>query len=92
MPWVAALLSSLLGTALSRVLVGAGLSLATFAALTPLVLSALNAFKNAMQGVTGAVLQIILISGLGVALSAIASALITRVAIDAAKVSVQKKK
>ena len=76
MPWLASLLASLLGTAVSRVLVGAGLSLATFAALTPVVLSALNVARSAFGGLTASALQIVQISGLGVAISAIGSAIL----------------
>jgi hypothetical protein len=92
MPWLGALLASLLGTAISRMLVGAGLALVTFAAITPLVLSALNAGAQAFNNIGGAVLQMMLISGLGVALSAIGSAMLTRMAIDAAKTSLSVKK
>lgn len=90
MPWLGALLASLLGTAVSRLLVGAGLGVATFASVTPLVLSALNSAASAMAGVGGAALQIALMSGLGEALSAIGSAMLTRLAIESAKIAITK--
>lgn len=86
MPWLAALLASMLGSGVARLLTGAGLALTTFAALTPLVLSALNAGANAFQGIGGATLDIMLLSGLGIGLSAIGSAMLTRIAITAGRV------
>lgn len=90
MPWLVTLLTSLLGSGLARVLTGAGLGLATFAALTPLVLSALNVGAQRFSGIASTVLNIMLLSGLGVGLSMVGSAIMTRVAIEAARVSLQK--
>lgn len=90
MPWLGALLASLLGTAVSRLLVGAGLGVVTFASITPLILSALNSAASAMTGIGGASLQIALMSGFGEALSAIGSGIMTRVAIESAKIAIQK--
>lgn len=90
MPWLGALLANLLGTAVARMLTGAGLGLVTFAALTPLVLSALNAAAQRFQGIGGKLLQIMLMCGLGVVLSMIGSAIVTRIAIEAARVAIKK--
>jgi hypothetical protein len=90
MPWLGVLLSSLVGSAISRMLVGAGLAVATFAVLSPMVLSALNAAASSFSGIASATLQIMLISGLGSALTAIGSAMVARIAVEAAKVAVVK--
>jgi hypothetical protein len=90
MPWLGALLASLLGTAVSRLLVGAGLGVATFASITPIVLSALNKAASATAGIGGAALQLILMSGLGVGLSAIGAGIMTRIVIESARVAITK--
>lgn len=90
MPWIAAMLTSLVGTAIARMLTGAGLALVTFAALTPLILSLLNAAAQNFSGIAQATAQIMLLSGMGEALSLIGSAMLTRVAIQAASVGVKK--
>ena len=90
MPWLVTLLTSLVGSFLGRVLSGAGLGLVTFAALTPVVLSALNKGAQKFNGITGTVLNIMLLSGLGVGLSIIGSAIVARVAVEAGKVAVSK--
>lgn len=87
--WLYLILANMLGTSLARVLSGAALSLVSFAGLAPLVLSMLNGAANAVGGVPANVLNLALLSGIGVALSAIGSAVMTRVAIKAAMVSVQ---
>jgi len=71
-------------------LTGAGLGLVTFAALTPLVLSALNAAAQKFNGIPSSILQIMLMSGFGVALSAVGSGIVTRLAIEAARVAIKK--
>lgn len=91
MPWLGALLASLLGTAGSRILTGLGLGLVTYAALTPLVLSALNAMRSMTGGMTSSVLQVVLLSGIGEALSMIGAAIMTRTAIDAGRVAIRKR-
>lgn len=90
MQWLGILLANLVGSSVARLLTGAGLGLVTFAALTPLVLSALNAVNNAAAGIPSDLAAILLKSGIGVAMSAIGSAILTRMAIEAAKVSLAK--
>lgn len=91
MPWLGALLASLLGTAGARILTGLGLGLTTFAVLTPAILLALNTARAMTAGITSSVLQLVLISGLGEAVSAIGAAMLTRAAIDAGRVALTKK-
>lgn len=90
MPWLAALLTQLLGSAVARVATGAGIGLVTFAALTPIVLSAMNEISARMGGIESAVLNIMLLSGAGPALSMIGSAIVARVAIEAGKIGLKK--
>lgn len=90
MPWLGALLANLLGSAVARMLTGAGLGLVTFAALTPLVLSAMNGAAQKFSGIASSVLQIMLMSGFGVAISAVGSAIVTRIAIEATRVAIKK--
>lgn len=90
MPWLGVLLANLVGSAVARMLTGAGLGLLTFAALTPVILTALNAVNTATSGLPSDMAAIMLKSGFGVAMSAIGSAILTRAAIEAAKVSVAK--
>lgn len=91
MHWLGALLASLLGTAGARILTGLGLGLVTYAALTPLVLSALNVMRSMTGGMTASVLQVALLSGIGEALSMIGAAIMTRTAIDAGRVAIRKR-
>lgn len=91
MPWLGALLAGLLGSAGARILTGLGLGLVTYAALTPVILSALNAAKAATAGITSTVLQLALMSGIGEAISTIGAAMLTRAAIDAGRVALAKK-
>lgn len=85
-----ALLKNLLGESFARVLSGAGLSLVSYAALTPLILAALNAAASAIAGVGGDILQLVALSGLSEALSAIGSAIMTRTAIAAASTGIKR--
>ncbi|MBN7134759.1 hypothetical protein A7A76_08505 [Lysobacter enzymogenes] len=91
MPWLGALLASLLGTAAARVLTGVGVGLVTYAALTPLINSGLTIVRNMAAGITGSVLQICLLAGLGDCISMLGSALLTRAAISAGRVAMAKR-
>lgn len=91
LPWLGSLLAGLLGTAGARVLSGLGLGLVTYAVLTPMVLSALNAARNLTSGMTSSVLQVVLLSGIGEAITMIGAAIMTRTAIDAGRVAIRKK-
>lgn len=90
MPWLAGFLVSLLGNSLARVLTGAGLGLATGAALLPLVRIALNKIPQYWGGIAGDLANVMLMSGVGEAITMIGSAIVTKVVIDAGKVAVQK--
>lgn len=91
MPWLGTLLASLLGTAGARILSGLGLGLVTYAAMTPVILSALNLARGLTSGITASILQLVLLSGIGEALSMIGAAMMTRAAIDAGRVALSKR-
>lgn len=63
------------------ILVGAGMSLVVFTFIEPLIQDLLNSAANYVGGLPEIALQLILLSGVGEALSIIGSALLTRVAI-----------
>lgn len=88
--WVSSFAAAFLGSAGSRVMTGAGLALATFTLLTPLVLAALNLAASHMSAVPAGMAALIIRSGLGITLSAIGSAMMTRVGIEAALVGIKK--
>ena len=90
MPWLAAFLVQLLGNSLARVLTGAGLGLATGAALLPLVKFALNLITQKWSGIAADLANVMLLAGAGEAITMIGSAIVTKVVIDAGKVAVQK--
>ncbi|MBO9876523.1 DUF2523 family protein [Xanthomonas sp. D-99] len=90
MPWVARLLVQLFGSAVARVATGAGVGLFTMAALTPVILSALNQAATSFSGITSAVANIMLLSGMGVGMSIVGSAILTRVAIEAGKIGLKR--
>jgi hypothetical protein len=91
MPFLGSLLVSLLGTAAARVLTGVGVGLVTYAALTPLISSALTMARDMAAGITASVLQVCLIAGLGDCMSMLGSALLTRAAISAGRVALAKR-
>jgi len=90
MPWLASFLVSLVGNSLARVLTGAGLGLATGAALLPLVRIALNKIPQYFGGISADLANVMLMSGAGEGITIIGSAIVTKVVIDAGKVAVQK--
>jgi len=90
MPWLAVLLTNLLGTALARLLTGAGLAIGTYVAVRPVVMSALTLLRDHMQNVAGDILQVAMMGGYGEAATAIGSAVLTRVALEAARVFIKR--
>lgn len=84
------LLEKLFGDSIARMLQGAGLSLATTAALLPLLTTALNLAASRLGGMPGDVLALVGLSGVGEALSIIGSAMLTRFAMGAASVGLKK--
>lgn len=85
-----ALLQSLFGDALARVLSGAGMSVLSVAAILPIVTAALNLCASHMSGLPSDVASLMLLSGAGESVSIIGSAVLTRVAVNAAQVGISK--
>ncbi|AVY66703.1 MULTISPECIES: DUF2523 family protein [Xanthomonas translucens group] len=85
-----ALLQSLFGDALARILSGAGLSVISYAAITPVVLGALNLVATRINGLAADVASLALMSGTGEAMTIVGSAIMARMAINAAGVGVGK--
>lgn len=85
-----ALLQSLFGDSLARILGGAGLSVISYAALVPVVLGALNLVSSHVAGLSADVASLALLSGIGEALSIVGSAIMARMAISAAGAGIGK--
>ncbi|MEN5264235.1 DUF2523 family protein [Stenotrophomonas sp. TWI587] len=85
-----ALLQSLFGDAIARMLGGAGLSVISMAAIMPVVLGALNLVASKLQGMPADLASLALLSGAGEGLSVIGSAIMARMAISAAGVGIGK--
>lgn len=83
-----ALLQSLFGDALARILGGAGLSVLSYAAVTPVVLAALNLVASRIGSITADIASLALLSGLGEGMSIVGSAIMARMAISAAGVGI----
>lgn len=79
-----------LGRSGATVLIGSGLSLASFAAITAATTSMLTAAVGYFGDLPQAVLQLVLLAGTGQALSMLGAALLTRAAIQAANLGLTK--
>jgi hypothetical protein len=84
------LLSKLLGNGAARVLSGAGLSLASYAALSAAVLAALNGVAGAFANVSADVANLVLLFGVGESISIIGAAMLTRVALQSAALGITR--
>ncbi len=82
------LLTGLLGGLLARVLIGAGMGVVTYGALSTAVTAALNALTAQFSGLPSDVLNMLLLSGVGQGLSIIGSAMAARAAMRAASVGI----
>lgn len=85
-----ALLQSLFGDAIARLLSGAGMSVLSFAAILPIVTAALNLCASHIGGLPSDVASLLLLSGAGECVSIVGSAALTRVTINAAQVGLTK--
>lgn len=88
--FLVSLLGSMLGTGAARVLTGAGLAVVSFAGLKPVIDAALQAIQDYWGGLPGGLAAIAAISGLGVGMGFIGTAIIIRVGIDSAKIGLKK--
>ncbi len=85
-----ALLQSLFGDSLARILGGAGLSVISYAAMVPVILGALNLISSHVNGLAADVASLALLSGMGEAMSIIGSAIMARMAVVAAGAGIGK--
>lgn len=85
-----ALLQSLFGNSLARILSGAGLSVVSYAALVPVVLAGLNLAAAKVGGIAGDLASLALLSGVGEGMSIVGSAAIARMSIASASVGIGK--
>lgn len=69
------------GGLIAQVLVGAGITLFGYGAMIGLMQYALNQVAGALGGVSGDVLDILLLGGLGESLTIVGSAMVTRVSL-----------
>lgn len=76
---IVSILTWILGSAIGRMLVGAGLTLLTAGGIYALVHSALDSLSSYFSGMPGAILQFVILSGVPAGLSLIGSAILTRV-------------
>lgn len=84
------LLAKLLGNSAARVLSGAGLSLASYAALSAAVLAALNGVAQGFANVSADIANLVLLFGVGEALSIVGAAMLTRVALQSATLGITR--
>jgi len=87
---IGSLLQKTLGNSAARVLTGAGLSVASYGAITVAITAALSALTSSFSGLSSGMLNIILLSGAGEAISIIGAAMLTRAAINSATVGLTK--
>jgi len=83
-------LSKLVGNGAARVLTGAGLSVASYAAIATACTAALTAAVNSFNGLGSDLANIVLLCGVGESISIIGAALLTRAAIQAANLGLTK--
>jgi len=83
------LLAWAMGSAVARILLGAGLGLGTYAVLST-ILNDLLADLVAEISLLGAAAQILYLAGIGEALSIVGGAMVARVALGSAKVFVTR--
>lgn len=77
-----------IGSAIAKLLVGAGIAAVTYRGLSTLVPPLLDGFVNSLNDVSSEALNIILIAGLGEAITIIGSAAIARATLAAATSSI----
>ena len=84
------LLTKVVGRSGATVLLGSGLSLASYAAIATATSAALASAVSFLGAMPQAMLQLVLLAGTGQALSIIGAALLTRAAINAASLGITK--
>lgn len=82
--------SYLLGTALKRILIGAGLGLVSSQAILSIINIYIQKATNNMNFGAGTVMQFLGLSGADIALSVLIGALIARATLEASKIGLKK--
>jgi hypothetical protein len=88
--WFSVLLKNLFGDGVARLLGGAGLTLVTGAVMLPMVTTALNTAAHSIGGIGGGLLDVVLLLGIGEAMSIIGSAMLTRLAMNSTRVGLKR--
>lgn len=86
----AAMLTKIVGRSGATILTGAGVSLASYAAIATATTAALSGAVGFFNGLPSAVLQLVLLAGAAQALSIVGAALLTSAAISAASLGFTK--
>lgn len=81
-------LKNLVGDFIAKSFVGAGLGIVSFAGLSALMLTALDAVKTYMGSLANAMLQMMLLLGVGEALTILGTAVMTRIAMQSAGITI----
>jgi hypothetical protein len=89
--WLKALLRNLVGDSIATALLGGGLALVSYGALSVLLTGALDSAADAFGGLPGDMLNILLLGGLGQILSILGSAMLTRLAITSASLGIRRR-
>lgn len=84
------LLRTLLGETLARILAGAGLSFASYAALTTIITQMLGQVVASFSNVPANMLAIVLLAGCGEAVSIIGAAMLTKAALSSAMLGLKR--
>jgi len=84
-------LRRLVGGSLANILVGAGLGLVSYAALSAAILAALALVQSYVGGLASDVFGVVMLMGFGDALSILGSALLVRAAMVSASVGIARR-
>lgn len=87
---LAALLAGLFGNSLARILTGAGLSLASYAALSTAISVMLNTLVASFSNLSTDLANMVLLMGVGQAISIIGAAMLTRAGLAAASLGLKR--
>lgn len=82
----------LLGSAVSRLLVGAGLGIVSFAVLDSIITGFLNQAASSLSGLPQLTLSLLGLAGVSTGISIVGGALLTAAAIKSASIAIGRKK
>lgn len=90
--WLKELLRNLVGDSIATALMGGGLALVSYAALSTMLVGALDAAAAGFGGLPGDMLSVLLLGGAGEILSILGTAMLTRLAITSASLGIGRKR